>query len=82
MKLPQLVQDYKAHLGVIWCDRCNRAINLNDERNHFHEEQCGRCRKCKRINADWGYCKNRDSVYCGRLMFEHDTCSKWLEGKG
>jgi hypothetical protein len=66
---------------VFWCDRCGRAVNANDERNHFHSEQCGGCRKFQPINTDWGWCKNRESVYCGRLMFEHDTCSKFVEGK-
>ena len=43
-------------------------------------EQCGGCRKYKKLDTDWGWCKNHESVYCGRLMFEHDTCSKWVEG--
>lgn len=71
----------RGHLTVIWCDRCGRVVNLNDERDHWHQEQCGECRKYKKIDSDWGWCKNHDSVYCGRLMFEHDTCSKWIEGK-
>jgi hypothetical protein len=68
-------------LTVIWCDRCGRAVNLNDECDHFHIEQCGGCRKYKKIDTDWGWCKNHQSIYCGRLMFEHGTCSKWVEGK-
>jgi hypothetical protein len=66
---------------VIWCDRCKRVINLNDERDHFHGEQCGGCRKYKRVDSDWGWCKNHASVYCGRLMFEHDTCSAFVPGE-
>lgn len=66
---------------VIWCDRCHRAVNTNDERDHFHAEQCLHCRKFKPVDADWGWCRNHESVYCGRLMFEHDTCSKWIQGK-
>lgn len=66
---------------VIWCDRCARAVNQNDERDHWHEEQCGGCRKFKRVDADWGWCKNDTSIYCGRLQFEHDTCSQWVQGK-
>ncbi|PQO41841.1 hypothetical protein C5Y96_00265 [Blastopirellula marina] len=73
-------QTDRAHLTVIWCDRCSRAVNTNDERDHFHAEQCGGCRKFKRVDTDWGWCRNHESVYCGRLMFEHDTCSQWLEG--
>jgi hypothetical protein len=69
------------HLLVNWCDRCGRAVNLNDERDHWHEEQCGGCRKYQKIHTDWGWCKNHDSVYCGRLLFEHDTCSRWVGGK-
>jgi len=71
----------RGHLTVIRCDRCDRAVNLNDERDHFHFEQCGGCRKYKRIDTDWGWCKNQESVYCRRLMFGLDTCSRWVEGK-
>ena len=70
-----------ARLTVIWCDRCGRAVNTNDERDHFHIEQCGGCRKYKKLDTDWGWCKNHESVYCGRLMFEHDTCSKYEPGR-
>src|SRR5688500_18925010 len=70
-----------AHLVVIWCDRCGRVVNTNDERDHFHAEQCLHCNKFKAIDSDWGWCRNHESVYCGRLMFEHDTCSKWIPGK-
>ena len=79
--MPFKIELEQAHQTVIWCDRCKRAINLNDERNHFHIEQCGGCRKYKRVDTDWGWCKNHASVYCGRLMFEHDTCSAYVEGK-
>ena len=73
-------------LTVIWCDRCGRTVNQNDERDHYHDEQCGGCMKYWRSTqtpepADWGYCRNHESVYCGRLMNEHDTCSKWVAGK-
>ncbi len=77
----QLKKEMPAWLTVHWCDRCGRAVNENDERDHFHAEQCGCCKKYKRMDTDWGYCRNRESVYGGRLMFEHDTCSKWVEGK-
>ena len=70
-----------ATLYVVWCDRCGRAVNIHDERDHFHAEQCGGCRKYQRHDSDWGYCKHRESVYCGRLMFEHDGCSEWVEGE-
>jgi hypothetical protein len=69
------------HQTVIWCDRCHRAINTHDEKGHFHLEQCGGCQSFKQIDSDWGWCKNDESVYCGRLMFEHDTCAKWLKSK-
>jgi hypothetical protein len=71
----------RGHLPVIWCDRCNRAVNCNDEQTHFHIEQCGGCREYKKHDSDWGWCENPESVYCGRLMFEHDTCSKWIKGR-
>lgn len=71
----------RAFLTVIWCDRCGRAVNQHDERDHFHIEQCGGCRKYDQVDTDWGWCRNHASVYCGRLVFEHDTCSQWLEGK-
>ena len=71
----------RARQTVVWCDRCRRAVNEHDERDHFHSEQCGGCRKYKAVDGDWGWCKNHHSVYCGRLMFEHDTCSRWVEGK-
>jgi ribosomal protein S27AE len=71
----------QARLSVIWCDRCGRSVNRADEKDHFHREQCGGCRKYKKINTDWGWCKNLESVYCGRPMFEHDTCSKFIEGE-
>jgi hypothetical protein len=78
--MPDNNEERRAMLTVIWCDRCGRAVNRNDEKDHFHPEQCGGCRKFKPIDADWGWCKNHASVYCGRKMFEHDTCSKWVEG--
>ena len=74
------VNPQTGNLFVIWCDRCNRVVNTNDEKEHFHAEQCGGCRKFAPINGDFGHCRNRESVYCGRVMFEHDTCSKWLPG--
>ena len=74
------VNPQTGNLFVIWCDRCNRVVNTNDEKEHFHAEQCGGCRKFAPINGDFGHCRNRESVYCGRVMFEHDTCSKWLSG--
>ena len=77
--LKQLREEQPTHLNVIWCDRCNGLINLHDQ-EHFHSEQCGCCKKYLRLDADWGYCSNHDSLYCGRKMFEHDSCSKWIEG--
>ncbi len=71
----------RGHLTVIWCDRCGRSVNTADELRHWHMEQCGGCKKYQKLNSDWGWCKHDESVYCGRLMFEHDTCSQWLEGK-
>ena len=68
-------------LTVFWCDRCSRVVIANDERGHVHDEQCGGCLRFKAINADWGYCRSHESVYGGRRMFEHDTCSKWVEGE-
>jgi hypothetical protein len=79
--LHDLKREQPPLLTVFWCDRCNRSINANEERDHFHDEQCGGCRKFKSIDSDFGYCRSLDSVYGGRLMFEHDTCSKWVEGK-
>ncbi len=70
----------RTRLTVIWCDRCNRAINTNDE-EHFHIEQCGCCQKFKKVDTDWGWCKNHESVYFGRLISEHDTCSKHQAGR-
>jgi len=78
--LEQLRKETPPLLTVYWCDRCERAINSNDE-EHFHDEQCGSCKKYRQIDGDWGYCSNHSSVYCGRKLFEHDTCSKWIEGK-
>lgn len=69
-----------AHLPMLWCDRCGGVVDTSNK-DHFHAEQCGRCRKFKRVDGDWGWCRNQESVYCGRLMFEHDTCSRWREGK-
>jgi hypothetical protein len=65
----------------IWCDRCERHIAGGPSAEHWHEEQCGGCRMFKAIDADWGYCRSHESVYSGRLMFEHDTCSQWLRGE-
>jgi len=62
-----------------WCDRCSRFVEESGD--HFHHEQCGGCRKFKAIDGDWGYCRSHQSVYSGRLMFEHDGCSKWVEGR-
>ena len=79
--MPFKLQLDRARLTVFWCDRCGRAVNSNDERDHYHIEQCGGCRKFRKIDTDWGWCVNHESVYCGRPMFEHDTCSKYVEGK-
>ncbi len=72
--------DFITRLTVIWCDRCARAVNTNEE-CHFHAEQCGCCRMFRRIDTDWGWCKQRQSPYCGRRVFEHDTCASWVEGR-
>ena len=77
----ELRKEKPVWLTVFWCDRCNRAINQNEDKNHFHSEQCGCCKKFKTLDTDWGYCSSHESVYGGRKMFEHDTCSKWIEGK-
>lgn len=77
----ELRETSPALLTVFWCDRCGRAVNRNDEPDHFHFEQCGGCLKFKRVDGDHGYCRNQTSVYCGRRMSEHDTCSKWVEGE-
>ena len=66
--------------SLIWCDQCDRVVDRK-ETDHWHAEQCGGCVKYKKVDADWGWCENHWSVYCGRLMFEHDTCSKWIEGE-
>lgn len=68
-------------LAVIWCDRCSRLVNKREEPDHWHGEQCGGCSLFERLDADWGFCTNTQSVYCGRRMFEHDTCSQWIEGQ-
>jgi hypothetical protein len=68
-------------LTVFWCDRCGRIVNSNAEPDHFHFEQCGGCKTFKPADGDFGYCKSRESVYSGRKIFEHDTCSKWVEGE-
>lgn len=74
----ELREQAPSRLTVFWCDRCGRAINSNDERDHFHFEQCGGCKKFKAIDSDYGYCRSHESVYSVRRMFEHDTCSKWV----
>lgn len=79
--LAKLRETMPPRLGVYWCDRCGRAINANEESDHFHFEQCGGCHKFRRLDADWGYCSSHEGVYGGRFMFEHDTCSKWVEGQ-
>lgn len=76
----KLGEERPVWLTAFWCDRCGRAVNQNEE-SHFHKEQCGNCRMFKRIDSDWGYCRSHESVYGGREMFEHATCSKWLQGK-
>ena len=75
------VNPLTGNLYVIWCDRCGRIVNTNDEKEHFHAEQCFHCTGFVPINSDFGHCRNRKSVYCGRAMFEHDTCSKWIHRK-
>ncbi len=70
-----------ARLTVFWCDRCGRPVNQNDEPQHSHAEQCLLCKAFKPIDSDWGWCHSRESVYGGRIMFEHDTCSKYVPGR-
>lgn len=77
----QLREENPVFLTMFWCDRCGRLVNSNEERDHFHREQCGDCVKFKAVDSDWGYCRSHESVYAGRKMFEHDTCSKWVEGE-
>jgi len=79
--LKELCSEQPTHLTVFWCDRCKRAVNTNEEKDHFHSEQCGGCKKFRSIDSDFGYCSSQESVYSGRKMFEHDTCSKWIKGK-
>jgi hypothetical protein len=71
----------RARLTVIYCDQCGRIVDQDAERDHWHGEQCGGCGKYRKRDADWGWCENRESIYCGRLMFEHDGCSKWVQGQ-
>jgi hypothetical protein len=78
--IKELRKEKPVWLTVFWCDRCNRAINKNEDKDHFHSEQCGCCKKFRTLDTDWGYCSSHESVYGGRKMFEHDTCSKWIEG--
>ncbi|HYD40251.1 MAG TPA: hypothetical protein VEB43_05435 [Anaeromyxobacter sp.] len=78
--LKELRELQPVRLTLFWCDRCSRLINENEE-EHFHPEQCGGCRRYRRLDSDWGYCSSHESVYGGRPMFEHDTCSRWVEGK-
>lgn len=79
--LKELREEQPVRLSVFWCDICSRTINANDEPEHFHDEQCGECKKYRQTDADWGYCSSHQSVYGGRKMFEHDGCSKWIQGK-
>ena len=79
--LKELREEKPIHLTVFWCDRCNKSINSNEDKEHYHHEQCGGCKKYRSIDSDNGYCSSHKSVYSGRKMFEHDTCSKWEEGK-
>jgi len=79
--LKELRAEKPAHLTVFWCDRCDKLINTNEDKTHFHAEQCGSCKKYRQIDSDYGYCSSHKSVYAGRKMFEHDTCSKWEKGK-
>ena len=79
--LNQLREERPTLLTVFWCDRCGHSINQNENKDHFHAEQCGGCKKFRQIDADWGYCSSHNSIYSGRQMYEHDTCSKWVERK-
>jgi hypothetical protein len=45
----------KSLKDLYWCDRCGKAINQNEDKNHFHAEQCGCCKKYRQIDLDWGY---------------------------
>ena len=64
---------------VFWCDRCQKIIEPGQF--HHHDEQCGGCQMYDKIDSDFGFCKNRESVFLGRRMFEHDTCSKHIYGE-
>ena len=79
--IKQLQQENPILLTVYWCDRCGSSINQNEDKDHFHAEQCGCCKKYRQTDGDWGYCSSHESVYSGRKMYEHDTCSKWVEGE-
>jgi hypothetical protein len=43
--LKDLKKEQPVWLTIYWCDRCGKAINQNEDKNHFHAEQCGCCKK-------------------------------------
>jgi len=77
ISLKQLREENPVRLNVFWCDRCKQATNADDERDHFGPEQCDGWKMFRAIDGDFGYCSSYESVYGGRLMSEHDTCSRW-----
>lgn len=56
----------------------NRSTAAADYREEWYFEQCGGCRfwipLYGRIGNDWGVCSSGDSVFDGRVRFEHDGC--------
>ena len=66
--------------GDLWCDRCEESFDKNRDLDHLHSEQCGGCQKYRELDSDWGYCASHASIYGGRKVGEHDTCTQWKKG--
>jgi hypothetical protein len=53
-----------------------------DRPDEWYHKQCGQCRfyillKGAGALTDWGVCSNPESLFDGRVMFEHDGCEEF-----
>lgn len=83
----QLLADDATHVQKChdrWVRQMHRDMDSPSYREEWLTEQCCSCKFYIRLigllRPDWGVCSNSESKLDRTLMFEHDGCSKFVEG--